>query len=89
MTEEEKDIFLVKVNEIAQKLTITLYKEAGEQISPTMMMYVAATFSAAMLLSIQKKGELESLADDYNLLVKKIIGFMKQKAGFGIDGGIN
>ena len=89
MTEKEKDIFLEKVNDIAQKLTITLYKEAGDQISSTMMMYVAAKFSAAMLLSIQKKGELPSLTEDFNLLVKKLIEIMTKNSGFGIDGSIN
>ena len=77
MTEKESEILLNKADEIVKKLTVTLYKEVGDEISPALMMYVAAKLSAGIMLSLQQGCEQPRMADDFNLVVKKLMKIMK------------
>lgn len=77
MTVKESEILLDQADEIVKKLTVTLYKEVGDEISPALMMYVAAKLSAGILLSLQQGCEQPRIADDFNLIVKKLMKILK------------
>ena len=92
MAETESDIFLKQADDIVDKLMIALRKEVGEEVPPSLMMYVAAKLSAGVLLTLQEEGDLPSLADDFNRLVKKLMKLLKkgkEMSNMGDDDVVN
>ena len=80
MTKEEGLEVIRRGNELADKLIEVLQKELGDEVPRSVMLYVAAKFTASILNVVRKQTDDDTIVKDFFGFMRTLMGDVVEKS---------